>query len=111
MAQYILLLKHTDFTGFSPEEMQKVLEKYMAWADKLRKEGRHRGGEELNNTGVTLKRENGRIVDGPFTETKEAVGGYFVIEAKDYEEAKQISRECPHLAFNGVVEIREIIPH
>jgi hypothetical protein len=111
MAQFVLLLKHADFSGFSPEEMQKVLEKYLAWADKLRKEGRHRGGEELDGTGAILQMKDGQIIDGPFTETKEAVGGYFVIEAKDYEEAKKISRECPHLAFNGVVEIREIIPH
>jgi hypothetical protein len=111
MAKFVLLLKGGDFKRFSAEETQKVVEKYVGWADKLRKEGRHRAGEELNNTGAVLEARNGQIVDGPFTETKEAVGGFFMIEAKDYEEAKQIARECPHLLFNGVVEIREVIPH
>ncbi len=111
MAKFVLLLRGGDFSGFSPEEMQKVVEKYIAWADKLRKEGRHHGGEELNSKGSVLQMKDGRVVDGPFTETKEAIGGFFLIEASDIHEAKQISRECPHLSFGGIVEVRDVIPH
>lgn len=111
MAKFVLLLKGGDFTRFSPEEMQKILEKYMNWVAKLKTEGRHHASEELNNTGAILETKNGRVVDGPFTESKETVGGFFLIEAKDLSEATSISSDCPHLLFDGVVEIREVIPH
>lgn len=111
MASYVLLLRGGEFTGYSPEEMQKIVEKYMAWTKQLREEGRHKASEELNRNGRVLRWQQNRVVDGPFVETKEAVGGFFLIEAKDYEEAVSISRGCPHLEFKGEIEIRETIPH
>ena len=48
------------------------------------------------------------MVDGPYTEAKEIVGGYFLIEAVDYDEAVQICRSCPHLKYGGRIELREI---
>jgi len=111
MAQYVLLLRGGEFKQYSPQEMQKILEKYLAWMDDLRRRGLHRGGEELNNDGRILRLEKGEIVDGPFTETKEAVGGFFMFEAKNYDEAVQISKECPHFNYGGHIELREVIPH
>jgi hypothetical protein len=111
MAQYMLLLRGGEFRHYSPEEMQKILEHYLGWAEQLRKEGRHRGGEELKDGGRVLSVKNGKVVDGPFTETKEVVGGYFLFEAKDYDEAAAISKGCPHLTYGGWLEIREINPH
>ncbi len=111
MAQYVLLLRGGEFKGYSSEEMQKITEQYLAWADKLRSEGRHCGGEELKNGGRLLRTQNGRIVDGPFTETKEMIGGFFMILAQDFEEAARIAEECPHFRFGGEIELREIIPH
>lgn len=111
MAQFMLLLRGGEFPVYSPEEMQKVLEKYIGWADELRKNGKHRGGEELKNGGRILSAKNGKIVDGPFTETKEMIGGYYAIETKDLDEAVEISKGCPHLSYGGSVEIREINPH
>ncbi len=113
MAQFMLLLRGGgEFPVHSPEEMQKVLEKYLAWADKLRKDGRHRGGEELKDGGRVMSIKNGKVaIDGPYTETKEIVGGYFLYEAKDLDEATEIAKGCPHLGFGGSVEIREINPH
>ena len=111
MAEYMLLLKGGEFGGYSPEEAQKIVEKYMGWADRLREKGIHRGGNELKSGGHVISVKNGRVVDGPFTETKEAVGGYFQIVADSMEEAVEISRSCPHLEFKGDIEIREINPH
>ena len=111
MANYMLLLKGGEYKGYSPEEMQKILEKYMAWSGKLRSEGRYKGGEELNKTGRVLRWQGNQVVDGPYTETKEAVGGFYLIEAKDYDDAVSISRGCPHLEFRGEIEIHETIPH
>lgn len=113
MAQFMLLLRgEGEFPVHSPEEMQKVLENYLAWADKLRKEGRYRGGEELKDGGRVLSVKNGRVtIDGPYTETKEIVGGYFSYDATNLDEATEIARGCPHLRYGGSVEIREINPH
>lgn len=67
-----------------------------------------KGGDELKSSGRVLIGGEGGITDGPFTESKEAVGGYFLIEAADYDAAVGIARECPALQHNGRVEIRQI---
>jgi hypothetical protein len=51
----------------------------------------------------------GKITDGPYAEAREVIGGLFILEAADYEEAVALSRDCPHLDF-GSIEIREIEP-
>jgi hypothetical protein len=57
-----------------------------------------------------LSKKQGQILtDGPFTETKEIIGGYFVIQAASMEEAMEVSRTCPHLAYEGRVQIRELL--
>ena len=111
MATYMLLLKGGKFENYSPEEMQKIIERYINWSIQLREKGAHRGGEELKPTGRVLRREKNRVTDGPFTETKESVGGYYLIEARDEKDAIEISRECPHLDYEGEIELREINPH
>ena len=111
MAQYMLLLRGGEFKQYSPEEMQKIVENYIAWGDRLRAEGRHRGGEQLKEGGRILSAKGAKVVDGPFTETKEVVGGYFTIAAESFEQAAAISRGCPHLTYGGTIEIREISPH
>ncbi|MCI0413898.1 YciI family protein [bacterium] len=111
MATYMLLLKSGKFDNYSPEAMQEIVERYIGWANKLREQGRHRGGEELKPTGRVLRREKNKVLDGPYTETKESVGGFFLIEARDYDDAVEISRGCPHLDYEGEIELREINPH
>ena len=51
-----------------------------------------------------------RVTDGPYSETKEVVGGYFTIEARDYEAALAECRDCPHLEYGGTIEVREVEP-
>lgn len=113
MPNYMLFL-HEDqgqFDGRSQDEMMRVIEEYSAWAAKMREEKRFAGGEKLtDDAGKVLRNKGGKIVvtDGPYAETKEVVGGYFAIIAKDYAEACEIARECPHLKYGGRVEVREI---
>ncbi len=111
MATYMLLLKGGKFDDYSPEQMQQILERYLGWATKLREQGFHRGGEELKPGGRVLRREKNQVLDGPFTESKESIGGYYLIDARDGAEAVAISRECPHLDYDGEIELREINPH
>ncbi len=95
----------------SPDEMQKIIARYQAWSAKMGQAGKLAGGEKLKDEGGKhLTTPNGKFVvrDGPYAEAKELVGGYFLIEAKDYAEATKLSEDCPHLALGGRIELREI---
>jgi hypothetical protein len=112
MAQYMLLLYDDDgmkkmFNSMSPEEMQKGLEKYMAWRKKPFTVDGKRLGEDY---GKVLRVSGGKTTatDGPYSETKEILGGYYTIEAADYDEAVRISMTHPHLEHGGTIEVRHV---
>ncbi len=113
MPNYMLFL-HEDqgqFDARTQDEMMKVIKEYGAWAAKMREEKRFVGGEKLaDDAGRVLRSKGGKIVvtDGPYAESKEIVGGYFAITARDYDEACKIAKECPHLKYGGRVEVRQI---
>ncbi len=113
MSEYMLLL-HEDprqWSGVTPEEIQNVIAKYGAWRQKLADEGKLAGGHKLKDEGGKwLSAKDGKITvtDGPYSEAKEVMGGYFMIKAENYEAAVAISRECPHLEYGGRIELREI---
>jgi hypothetical protein len=89
----------------------KVTREYMDWADRTRAEGRLRGGSKLTeDSGRILRNAGGRVAttDGPFIESKEIVGGYFLIAAGDYAEACRIASECPHLKYGSYIEVRQV---
>ena len=95
----------------APDQIQQQIERYMNWIDKLRREGHFVAGEPLEETGKVLSGKNGTTVtDGPFTESKEEVGGYFIIRAQDLEHAVEISKGCPIFINNGTIEVRAILP-
>ena len=113
MSQYLLLLRGGSRpASMAPEEMQQMIQRYGAWIGQLHQQGRLRGAEKLRDDGGRgLRVERGEVVvDGPFAETKETVGGYFVYEAADYAEAIEIARGCPALLNDGHLEVREIEP-
>jgi hypothetical protein len=113
MGKFMLLLHGDEEPHRSPAEMQAIVEEYVTWARKLRAENRMLDGNELKAGGKILRGigADARVLDGPFTETKEEIGGYFLIEARDESEAIEISRECPGLRRGGAVELREIVDH
>jgi hypothetical protein len=93
----------------SPEQLQQQIEKYMRWIDNLRGKGHFLAGEPLEEKGRVIEGKKAQTVtDGPFTESKEEVGGYFIISAKDLDAAVELSRDCPILENNGSIEVRPI---
>lgn len=113
MPSYMLLLydSPTDFADLSPEEMQQIIEKYRAWGEGLREAGRYVAGDKLKDgEGRVLRGGRGevRVLDGPYSETKEVIGGHFTIRADDYAEAVEVARGCPHLEHGGAIEVRQI---
>lgn len=114
MPNYLLFLREDPsvFEHVSPAEMQAIIQKYTDWKRRLQEAGRLTGGEKLQDgTGRVLRKTAGQtsITDGPYTESKEIIGGLFEIRAEDYEAAVAIAGECPHLEY-GAIEIREIEP-
>jgi len=110
MAKFMLLLydNPAGFAGLSPEEMQKATEKYMAWT---RKPFTVDSKRLANDTGRIIRGSKGgkpQATDGPYSETKEVLGGYYTIEAADYNEAVQRSLDHPHLEHGGVIEVRHV---
>jgi len=90
----------------SPEEMQKSIERYMAWGKRpYVVQGKRLAGDN----GRVLKSANGqaRATDGPYSETKEVLGGIYLIEAKDYDEAVERTLDHPHLD-HGTIELRQL---
>lgn len=94
--------------SLSLEEQQKEMQKYLDWLMGLKKDGVVKSGQPLGNTGKKITNSNGIITDGPFTETKEAIGGYFIIAAEDLESATEIAKTCPHVLMGGNIEIRPL---
>jgi len=107
MSQFLIVLRDTDSNpeALSPEEIQAIMKRYRTWVDRIAGKGHKlRDGEGR----VIVRREGGvTVTDGPFTEAREILGGYLVIEAKDYDEAVRQCDGSPHLEF-GSIEIRAI---
>jgi hypothetical protein len=115
MADFILLLHRPAGPppALPPEQVAAVTQEYIGWGDRQRAEGRLKAGEKLVfDAGRVLRSAGGRIMvtDGPFAESKELLGGFFVIAANDYDEACHIAESCPHFKYGGSVEVRQIDP-
>jgi hypothetical protein len=111
MAQFLLLL-HSDPTGWRNmpvAEQQKWMRKYMAWGEKAQQSGFLLGSNKLADDGGKIVRgPKALVTDGPYSETKEVLGGYYMIEAKDYDEALRRSKDHPHLEHGGTIEMRQV---
>jgi len=111
MNEYLLILHDpvdSPFHTMSPEDIQSVIARYGEWAGRMSAEGRLRGGNKLEDgtaRHISGKMGSPTVTDGPFPETKEVVGGYFLIAAASYDDAVSVAATCPHLDF-GRIEVR-----
>jgi hypothetical protein len=109
-SDYMLLFRGNDWhTKLSPEELQQVMSKWTAWYDQLVHQGKIKSAHPLIPEGRVVSQKKGRAVaDGPFAESKEAIGGYFLIQMTDLDEALQIAKRCPALPYGMIVEVRPV---
>lgn len=108
MNEYVYL-----YRGYEPaataEEMQKKTAKWMAWLKELSDNGHLKSfGEPLQPGGKVVKGGKKQVIDGPYAESKDVVGGYSIIVAKDIDEAVTFSLGCPIFEDGGSVEVRTI---
>lgn len=106
----MLLFRGNDWhKGLSPEEMQKVSGQWMAWFERLKNDGKCVAGNPLEPEGKTVSGKNGRVIaDGPFAESKEAIGGYFLLKVDSLDEAVVIAQQCPGLPHGAKIEVRPV---
>lgn len=108
MKDYLFLFRGGDRSGLSPEEIQKNMQKWGDWMKGLAEAGKFKGGEPLGSEAKVVKGAKKVVTDGPFAESKEIVGGYLIITAKDLDEATEVAKGCPIYELDGITEVRDI---
>src|SRR5690606_9303680 len=108
MPKYMLILRAdvtTDYSSYTPEDFARILGEYQAWGEKMTKEGRLSLGYKLTDEGgKVLVPKGGKDVtvkDGPYVETKEVVGGVYVIKADSYDHAVELCQGHPNFEFGS----------
>ncbi len=114
MSSFLLLLhRPTGRPRASPDPTvyTEISREYMAWADRMRAQGHLKAGNKLtDDTGKIMRTAGERVstTDGPYAESKEIVGGFFMISARDYAEACRLAETCPHLKYGSHIEVRQV---
>lgn len=109
MEKFMLIFHGGIKQDASPQELQANMDKWFAWVEKLNKEGRYVSGEALLPGGKLVSSKTA-ATDGPFTEGKEVVGGFFVLNAANIDEAISIAQnEYPDFQYGGTVQVRPVM--
>jgi|SRR6516225_3772681 hypothetical protein len=108
--EYLLLFRGSGWDdGLSQEEIEKVMGRFTAWFERLTECGILKSAQPLVQAGAIISAKAGRgVTDGPFVESKEAIGGYFLLQVDTLEEAVAIAKEAPMLQYGTTVEVRPI---
>ncbi|MFO0735488.1 MAG: YciI family protein [Labilithrix sp.] len=107
MSEFLFLYRGGERPAGTPEQMQQTMQKWISWMNELQAKGNLKErGVPLEPSGKIVRGKDKQVVDGPFAEAKDVVGGYSIIEAKDLAHAVELSMGCPILAIGGDVEVR-----
>ena len=110
-SSYLLVFRETTperYEAMSRDELRDALLRWNAWCDELAAKGALRAGNTLQPEGRVVTAAPGAAVDGPFTEAKEMIGGYLLLEAGSMAEATAIAEACPNLRYGMSVEVRPV---
>ncbi len=106
MNQYLLLIKGKGALDYSPEELQRRLDEYQEWVKTI--PSHYVNDNRLEQTGVHIKSKDSIVTDGPFIETKEIIGGFIILQAKDLDQATSLALSCPLLKYFEII-VRPIV--
>ena len=109
MSEYLFLYRGGAWAT-SPQEAQTVMQQWMTWLQDLATRGHVKDqGQPLDRVGKVVAGKERTIVDGPFAEAKDVVGGYTLIMASDLQQAAELSKGCPIFDRGGSVEVRPVM--
>ena len=112
--QYLCLIYDDEslWANMPEDERNAVYGEYMTFTQSIRDSGNHVAGDALQSisTATSVRVRNGEtlVTDGPFAETKEQLGGYYLVEAKDVDEALKIAQRIPSARY-GTIEVRPVV--
>jgi len=106
--EYLLLISGTDwYSRLSPEQLQTAMEHFNGWFDRLGATGKLKAAQPLAREGAVVTK--GRVIaDGPFPESKEAIGGYFLLQVDDIDEAIALAKTFPGLEYGTQIDVRPV---
>lgn len=111
-SSYLLIFRESSpesYEAMTPEELRQSLDAWNGWCDSLAARGKLQAGHPLAPGGrVVSQGTRPRVLDGPFAEAKELIGGYFLVAAADMDEATALAEECPLLQYGMTVEVRPV---
>jgi hypothetical protein len=107
---YMLVYRSDEwYKRLSHAELRELMDQNKAWIERLTARGKAKPGRALERRGAIVSGSNGRFVtDGPFAESKEAIGGYLVLDVETMDEAIAIAQSSPGLAYGGSIEVRPV---
>ncbi|MBV9719423.1 MAG: transcription initiation protein [Candidatus Eremiobacteraeota bacterium] len=109
MAEFLYLYRGGQ-RGWSAEDSQQIMQKWMTWFKELGASGNLKdGGQPLEAEGKVVNGKSGSVTDGPYAESKDLVGGYTLIEADTLARAAELAKGCPILERGGLVEVRPVM--
>ncbi len=111
MKDFMMIFIGADYQelGLSPEELQSRMGKWFAWGQKMEAQGILKGGEALIPTVKRIVGQDRTVSDGPFEDSKEIIGGYYTVSAKNADAVVAIAQDYPDYDLGGTVEIREVM--
>ena len=109
MKNYLLLFRGGLVQDKSPELWQQHMLDWKNWMDELGMSGKLTGGQQLKQDGRVMTKEKKQIIDKPYAEAKEIVGGFLTLNADSQKEAIEIAKGCPIFKVDGTCEVAEII--
>ena len=111
MTEFMMIFRNAYQPAFkpTPEQMQESIKQWQDWIGGIAAQGKFVSTNRLSSEGKILK-PNHIVVDGPYTEVKEIVGGYMVVKAPSFDDAFKLAEGCPILQVGGHVEVRVVIP-
>jgi len=109
MKEFLMLFRNEKAADMrSPEQMQASLTAWQNWIGDIAAQGNFVGTNRLYPEGKSLM-ANGAVIDGPYAETKEFIGGYLMVKCNSLEEAVEMAKGCPGLQYGGSVEVRSVM--
>ena len=113
--QFMLLcsIEEASWNALPADERDGIMDAYRRWVDTTTASGHHVGGGKLDDsvTARAVRQRDGKVsvMDGPFAETREQIGGFHILECRDHDEALRLAQQIPTLAYGGVIEVRPML--